>query len=72
MNKTIRLIHRGQLLREDTFTLFDYDITQQSFIFIHCALANIMTATMLSQYQQRRHQQQRHHTNKVKNYLILH
>lgn len=42
--KTIRLIHRGQLLKDDEKTLFDYGIRNNS-IFIHCALSDPIIPT---------------------------
>ncbi|KAF1800286.1 hypothetical protein FB192DRAFT_1390944 [Mucor lusitanicus] len=42
--KTIRLIHRGQLLNNDLYTLSDYGIQQQT-IFIHCALSDPIIPT---------------------------
>ncbi|KAK4513127.1 uncharacterized protein ATC70_012921 [Mucor velutinosus] len=42
--KTIRLIHRGQLLNNDLYTLSDYGIQQQH-IFIHCALSDPIIPT---------------------------
>lgn len=42
--KTIRLIHRGQLLKQDENTLSDYGIFQQS-VFIHCALSDPIVPT---------------------------
>ncbi|CAO3639879.1 unnamed protein product [Mucor hiemalis] len=42
--KTIRLIHRGQLLKDDNWTLSDYQITEPS-IFIHCALSDPIIPT---------------------------
>lgn len=42
--KTIRLIHRGQLLNNDLYTLSDYGIQQQN-IFIHCALSDPIIPT---------------------------
>lgn len=71
MDKSIRLIYRGQLLREDTFTLFDYDIAPQPCIFIHCALADTISPKTLSLQAQRKHLQQNQYTNKV-NTLLNH
>lgn len=42
--KTMRLIHRGQLLKDDYWTLSDYHITEPS-IFIHCALSDPIIPT---------------------------
>lgn len=40
----MRLIHRGQLLKDDHWTLSDYHITEPS-IFIHCALSDPIIPT---------------------------
>lgn len=42
--KTIRLIHRGQLLNNDLYTLSDYGVQQQN-TFIHCALSDPIIPT---------------------------
>ncbi|KAG2193165.1 hypothetical protein INT47_009598 [Mucor saturninus] len=42
--KTIRLIHRGQLLKDDERTLADYGI-ESNRIFIHCALSDPIIPT---------------------------
>ncbi|KAI9331645.1 DUF2407 C-terminal domain-containing protein [Pilaira anomala] len=42
--KTIRLIHRGQLLKDDNKTLYEYGVRQSS-IFIHCALSDPIIPT---------------------------
>lgn len=40
----MRLIHRGQLLKDDSWTLSDYNIRQPK-IFIHCALSDPIIPT---------------------------
>ncbi|KAI8047040.1 uncharacterized protein B0P05DRAFT_482105 [Gilbertella persicaria] len=43
--KTMRLIHRGQLLVHDQYTLSDYGIRHQPQLFIHCALSDPLIPT---------------------------